>query len=146
MKYTFHIYVYIFVVWRLSPGSCSQTFYPWATPYPTFLFVFLKKIYLFYVYECSICMYTCVPEEGIGSHYRWLWATMWLLGIELMTSGRARSALNHWVLVSGLAPNPLTIHLGDSDLHTCCQGNRHHIARIHLAHFPPLPAATSLSK
>jgi hypothetical protein len=36
------------------------------------------------------------PEEGIGSHYRWLWATMWLLGIELRTSGRAVSALNHW--------------------------------------------------
>jgi hypothetical protein len=33
-----------------------------------------------------ICMYTC-----IGSHYRWLW----LLGIELRTSGRAASALNH---------------------------------------------------
>jgi hypothetical protein len=31
------------------------------------------------------------PEEGIGSHYRWLWATLWLLGIELRTSGRASS-------------------------------------------------------
>lgn len=20
-----------------------------------------------------------MPEEGIGSHYRWFWATMWLL-------------------------------------------------------------------
>jgi hypothetical protein len=34
------------------------------------------------------------PEEGIRSHYRWLWATMWVLGIELRTSGRAVSALN----------------------------------------------------
>jgi hypothetical protein len=33
-------------------------------------------------------------EEGIRSHYRWLWATMWLLGIELRTSGRAVGALN----------------------------------------------------
>jgi hypothetical protein len=34
------------------------------------------------------------PEEGIGSHYRRLGATMWLLGIELRFSGRAGSALN----------------------------------------------------
>jgi hypothetical protein len=34
------------------------------------------------------------PEEGIRSHYRWLWATMLLLGIELRTSGRAVSAPN----------------------------------------------------
>jgi hypothetical protein len=40
------------------------------------------------------------PEDGIGSHYKWLWATMWLLGIELRTSGRAVrfSALNHWAI------------------------------------------------
>jgi hypothetical protein len=29
------------------------------------------------------------PEKGSGFHYRWLWATMWLLEIELRTSGRA---------------------------------------------------------
>ena len=29
-----------------------------------FLF-FVFKIYLFYVYKCSLCMYTCRPEEGI---------------------------------------------------------------------------------
>ena len=34
------------------------------------------------------------PEEGIRPRYRWLWATMWLLGTELRTSGRAVSALN----------------------------------------------------
>ena len=38
------------------------------------------------------------PEEGIDSHYRWLWATVWLLGIELRTSGRAVSALNSWII------------------------------------------------
>jgi hypothetical protein len=27
-----------------------------------------------------------------------LWATMWLLGFELMTSGRAVSALNQWAI------------------------------------------------
>jgi hypothetical protein len=34
-------------------------------------------------------------ELGIRSHYRWMRATMWLLGIELRFSGRAVSALNH---------------------------------------------------
>ena len=33
------------------------------------------------------------PEENIGSHYRWLWITMWLLGIKLRTSERAVSAV-----------------------------------------------------
>ena len=33
------------------------------------------------------------PEEAIRSHYRWLLATMWMMGIELRTSGRAVSAL-----------------------------------------------------
>lgn len=35
------------------------------------------------------------PEEGIGSHYRWFVSyLMWVLGIELGTSGRAVSAIN----------------------------------------------------
>ena len=37
-------------------------------------------------------------EEGIGSHYRWLWATMWLVRIELRAFGRAVSALNCWAI------------------------------------------------
>jgi hypothetical protein len=36
-----------------------------------FLFLFFK-IYLFYIYECSICVYTYMLEEGIESYYRWL--------------------------------------------------------------------------
>jgi hypothetical protein len=61
---------------------------------------FILRIYLFYVWvlDLYICIYTCMPEEGIRSHYRWLWATMWLLGIELRTSGRAVGALNHWAI------------------------------------------------
>jgi len=46
-------------------------------------------------------------KEVTGSHYRWLWAAMWLLGIELRTSGRAASALNHWAI----SPAPLTCFL-----------------------------------
>jgi hypothetical protein len=41
------------------------------------------------------------PEEGIRSPC--LWATVWLLGIELKTSGRAVSVLSNWVI--SLAPN-----------------------------------------
>jgi hypothetical protein len=65
----------------------------------TFLFYF----FIFKASECSICMNVCVPEEGIGSHYRWLWATMWLLWIELRISGWAVSALNHWAIFSAPA-------------------------------------------
>jgi hypothetical protein len=38
------------------------------------------------------------PEEGIWFHYRCLWASMWSLGIELRTSGRAVSVLNCWAI------------------------------------------------
>ena len=38
------------------------------------------------------------PEEGIRSYYRWLWATTWLLGFELRTSGRTVNALTHWAI------------------------------------------------
>ena len=37
-------------------------------------FFFFKDLFMYN--ECSICMYTCMPEEGIRSHYRWLWATL----------------------------------------------------------------------
>jgi hypothetical protein len=46
------------------------------------------------MYMSTLSLYSDTSEEGIKSHYRWLWATMWVLGIELRTSGRAVSALN----------------------------------------------------
>jgi hypothetical protein len=70
--------------WTQIPGSPLGLFYYY--------------LILFYGYECSICMYTNIPEEGLRSRYRWLWATMWLLGIELMISGKAASALNPWLI------------------------------------------------
>ena len=52
---------------------------------------------LFIIFTCVYCScFSDIPEEGIRSQYRWLWATMWVLGFELRTSGRAASALNHW--------------------------------------------------
>ena len=55
---------------------------------------------IFYVCEntVTVAVFRHTPEEGIRSHDRWLWATMWLLGIELRTSGRAASALNGWAI------------------------------------------------
>jgi hypothetical protein len=46
------------------------------------------------MYMCTLLLSSDTPEEGIKSHYRWLGATMCLLGTELRTSGRAASAIN----------------------------------------------------
>jgi hypothetical protein len=46
-----------------------------------------------------------MAEDSIRSRYRWLWATMWLLGIELRTSGRVDSALNWWAM----SPAPICL-------------------------------------
>jgi len=54
------------------------------------------------MYVSTLSLSSDTPGEGIRSHYRWLWAILWLLGIELRTSGRAVSALNHWAI----APSP----------------------------------------
>ena len=67
------------------------------------------------------------PEEGIRSHYKWLWATMWVLRIEFRTSGRAVSALNHWdispapTIISDLCFSVMASWSWKSQM--CCQGN-----------------------
>jgi hypothetical protein len=48
------------------------------------------------MYVSTLLLSSDTPEEGIGSHYRWLWATM--LGTELRTFGRTVSALNRWAI------------------------------------------------
>jgi hypothetical protein len=64
----------------------------------SFLFYFLK-IYLFISCMWVHCCYLQTHQKrALDPHYRWLWATMWLLGIELRTSGRAVSVLNHWAI------------------------------------------------
>jgi len=47
------------------------------------------------MYMSTLELSSDTTEEGSRSHYRWLGATMWLLGFELRTSGRAVGALNH---------------------------------------------------
>jgi hypothetical protein len=54
-------------------------------------FFFLKIYLLLYLSTLS----SDTPEEGVRSHHGWLLATMWLLGFELRTFGRAVGALNH---------------------------------------------------
>jgi hypothetical protein len=60
----------------------------------TFVY-FFKDLFIYFMYMSTLSLSSGTPEEGIGSHYRWLWATMWLLGIELRTSGKAGRALDY---------------------------------------------------
>ena len=78
-------------------------------------------------------MYTPdTPEEGGRSHYGWLRATMWLLGFELGTFGRAVSALNR--SLSHPAPSDdfriLLFFLFHSELKKC---NQHSLECFFLA-------------
>jgi hypothetical protein len=77
-----------------------------------------KKIYLCYVYEGPICMYACMPEEGIKSPYRWLWVTMWLVGTKLRNCGGAASALKRWTI--SLAPSAAYFILIFFIMHCIC--------------------------
>jgi hypothetical protein len=47
------------------------------------------------MYVSTLLLSSNTPEESTGLHYKWLWAIMWLLGIELSTSGTAVSVLSH---------------------------------------------------
>jgi hypothetical protein len=59
---------------------------------------FFKKRFIYCIYMSTLSLSSDTPEKDTRSHYRWLWVIMWLLGIELRTSGRAVSALNHWTI------------------------------------------------
>jgi hypothetical protein len=81
-----------------TPNYPARKFLVWVW-FGFFFYIFLE-IYLFiYFISMSTPLHSSdIPEEAIRPHYRWLWATMWLLGIELQTSGRAVSALNPWAI------------------------------------------------
>ena len=63
------------------------------------ILLLLLNIYLF-IYLFIICKYTVAvfrhSRKGHQISIWMVWATMWLLGFELRTFGRAVSALNHW--------------------------------------------------
>jgi hypothetical protein len=61
-----------------------------------YFYFFLRFIYLLYV--STLWLSSDTPEEGIRSCYRWLWATIWLLGFELMTFGRTVGAFTRWAI------------------------------------------------
>jgi hypothetical protein len=91
--------------WAISPAPIPYFCYVWvikvvyiqASNKPTWLLIIMedlkKDLVIYFTCLSTLLLSTDSPEEGIGSHYRWLWTTMWLLGIELKTSGRALSAL-----------------------------------------------------
>jgi hypothetical protein len=58
--------------------------------------------FIYFMYVSTPPLLSSDTQEGIRPHYRWLWATMWLLGIELRISGRAVSALNHGAISPSL--------------------------------------------
>jgi hypothetical protein len=64
---------------------------------------FFSKTYLFKHFMYVSALSSCTWEEGIRFHYRWLWATMWLLGTELKTFCRAFYTLIHWAISPALA-------------------------------------------
>lgn len=39
----------------------------------TYFCVYEQYMYVcIYVHKCSVCLYACMPEDSIGSPYRWL--------------------------------------------------------------------------
>lgn len=55
---------------------------------------FYKDLFIYYVYSILLA-----HQEKAPDLYKWLWAPMWFLGIELGTSGRtASSTLNLWAI------------------------------------------------
>jgi hypothetical protein len=75
------------------------------------LFFFLKiDLVIYFIYVSTLTLSSDTPEVGIISHYRWLWAIMWLLGTELRTSGRPVSALINWA-ISPASLVPILLHI-----------------------------------
>jgi hypothetical protein len=68
----------------------------WLTPWELWV-VGLVDIYFLILCMSALAM-PWMQEEGIGSYYNRLWGTIWLLGIELRTSGRATTALIFWAI------------------------------------------------
>ena len=66
----------------------------------TTLFFYFKELFIYFMYISTLSLSSETPEEGIRSHYRGLWVTLWLLRIELGTPGRAVSAQSNQVITS----------------------------------------------
>jgi hypothetical protein len=87
----------------LSGRFCSVHLLFWLLNIHSVFFLFFKKNYLFI--SCTWVHCCCLQthqKRASEPHYRWLWATMWLLGTELRTSERAVRAPDHWAISPAL--------------------------------------------
>jgi hypothetical protein len=73
------------------------------------------KRFLFIIMISTLLLSSDTPEEGVRSHYKWLWATIWLLGFELRTFGRAVSVLTRWAISP--APQIFIMQFSSKHLH-----------------------------
>jgi hypothetical protein len=91
-----------FELWTFGRGvGCSYPLSHLTSPGFFFNF-FLEKRFIYFMYMSTLSLSSDTPEEGIESYYRWLWAIMWLLGIEFRTFGRTASILNCWSISPAL--------------------------------------------
>ena len=75
----------------LGIDSC---FFPhWIFLYIIKFWVSFKDLFIYVMNMSKLLLSSDTHEVG----HRWFWSFMWLLGIELGTSGRATSILNSWV-------------------------------------------------
>jgi hypothetical protein len=81
---------YIYIIYIIYIISLSIYIYIYTTNVSLSLYIYIERE------RESLCSET--PEESMGSYNRWLWATMWLLGIEFRAPGRTASALNLWAI------------------------------------------------
>lgn len=97
-----HDVTWIFFLTHSLPTSDSMAAYECFLGHQTFVYVFIDWLILCYVYFDYICVlhylhawYLWMPW---GWACRWLWVTMWVLGIEPGLSEKADSVLNHWAI------------------------------------------------
>lgn len=88
--------LYTCAVARVQPNIVFKNLQLRETPpsYPPGQGEDLHFFFLFKIYLLCIIVFCLHVRKGIKSQYRWFWATTWLLGIELKTSGRTSSALS----------------------------------------------------
>lgn len=73
--------------WNLFPENSGQTVYGSSVELVHIEFHGLSRLEW---------VTRSLPQEGIISHSRWLWSTMWLLGFELRNFEKAGNTLKHW--------------------------------------------------
>ena len=84
--------------WALEPSLAMSACTSLAGVHFLLSFFFFFKIYLFIMYSVLPAYQKRAPRW----HYKWLWATMWLLEIELRTSRDTVSAFNLWAISPAL--------------------------------------------